>query len=320
MARLLGLRLLQAIPVLLLATILVFGVTRLVPGDPATVQLGMRLQRPGAAQALHDLRSQMGLNRPLPVQYGLWLKHTAQGDLGVSARYDIPVRTLIWQKLPVTLELILAGMISALVVAVGLGVLAAIKHRTAWDALAGIVSLLGVAVPTFWLGIILLIVFAVRLDWLPVGGYASPRTSLGANFEHLVLPAISLFVFEVAIFTRFVRGSVIEVLSRDYVRTARAKGLPGRLIMRRHVLRNALGPLVTVMALEFGTLFGGVVIIEQIFRWPGLGLMTLQAITDRDFPLLEGVVLITAIIVVLANLAADALNILLNPRLRDVGS
>jgi peptide/nickel transport system permease protein len=318
MLRFLGLRLLQAVPVLLLATVLVFVVTRLIPGDPATVQLGMRLQRPGAEQALHDLRVQLGLNRSLPVQYGLWLKRTVQGDLGTSDRYDLPVRTLIAEKLPVTLELILAGMLSALVAAILLGLLAAIKHRTGWDALAGIVSLLGVAIPTFWLGLVLLIIFAVRLQWLPVGGYVSLRESVSGNLEHLVLPALSLFVFEIAVFTRFVRGSAIEVLSRDYVRTARAKGLPRPLVLRRHVLRNALGPLITVVALEFGTLFGGVVVIEQIFRWPGLGLMTLQAITDRDFPLLEGIVLVTAIIVVFANIAADVATMVANPRLRDV--
>jgi peptide/nickel transport system permease protein len=303
----------------LLATVLVFAVTRLVPGDPATVQLGMRLQRPGAEEAVRELRRQLGLNRSVPVQYGLWLKRTAHGDLGTSARYDIPVRTLIWEKLPVTLELIAAGMLTALVAALGLGVLAAVKHRTGWDALAGIVSLLGVAIPTFWLGIVLLILLAVQHHVFPVGGYVSLRRSVPQNLYHLVLPALSLFVFELAIFMRFIRSSVIEVLSTDYVRTARAKGLPWHLILRRHVLRNALAPLVVVMALEFGTLFGGVVIIEQIFRWPGLGLLTLQAITDRDFPLIEGVVLVTAIIVVAANIAADAVNAMLTPRVRDVG-
>lgn len=318
MMRMLTLRLLQTIPVLLLATVLVFGVTRLIPGDPATVQLGMRLQRPGAQEALVELRKQLGLNRPLPVQYGLWLKRTASGDLGTSSRYGLPVRHLIAQKLPITLELILAGMLTALVAALGLGVLAAVRHRTFWDGFAGIVSLVGVAVPTFWLGILLLILFAVRLRWLPAGGYVPFGQSVWGNIEHLVLPAFSLFVFELAIFTRFIRANVVEVLSQDYVRAARAKGLPWRRILFRYVLRNSLGSLVVVMALEFGTLFGGIVIIEQIFRWPGIGLLTLQAITDRDFPIIEGVVLVTAVIVTMSNLLADVGNVLLTPRLRDV--
>jgi peptide/nickel transport system permease protein len=318
MARMLGFRLLQTIPVLLLATVLVFGITRLVPGDPATVQLGMRLQRPGAEDVLRQLRKELGLDRSLPVQYGLWLKRTASGDLGLSTRYDIPVRRLIAQKLPITLELIVAGMLFALVVALALGVLAAVKHRTIWDAIAGVVSLLGVAIPTFWLGILLLILFGVQLRWLPASGYVPLGQSVAGNLKHLVLPALSLFVFELAIFTRFIRANVVEVLSQDYVRAARAKGLPWRRVLFRYVLRNALGPLVVVMALEFGTLFGGVVIIEEIFRWPGLGLMTLQAITDRDFPLIEGIVLVTAVIVTMSNFAADAVNTLLNPRLRDV--
>jgi peptide/nickel transport system permease protein len=314
----LGFRLLQTIPVLLLATVLVFGITRLVPGDPATVQLGMRLQRPGAEDVLRQLRKELGLDRSLPVQYGLWLKRTGSGDLGLSTRYDIPVRRLIAQKLPITLELIVAGMLFALVVALALGVLAAVKHRTIWDAIAGVLSLLGVAIPTFWLGILLLILFAVQLRWLPASGYVPLGQSIGGNLKHLVLPALSLFVFELAIFTRFIRANVVEVLSQDYVRAARAKGLPWRRVLFRYVLRNALGPLVVVMALEFGTLFGGVVIIEEIFRWPGLGLMTLQAITDRDFPLIEGIVLVTAVIVTMSNFTADAINTLLNPRLRDV--
>lgn len=318
MLRLLSLRLLQTIPVLLLATVLVFGVTRLVPGDPATVQLGMRLQRPGAAEALQVLRKQLGLDRPLPVQYGLWLKRTATGDLGVSSRYAVPVRRLIGEKLPITLELIVAGMLLALIAALALGVIAAARHRTIWDSIAGVVSLLGVAIPTFWLGILLLILFAVKLRWLPAGGYVPLSQSVGGNLKHLILPAMSLFVFELAIFTRFIRANVIEVLSQDYVRTARAKGLPARRVLSHYVLRNALGPLVIIIALEFGTLFGGVVIIEEIFRWPGLGLLTLQAITDRDFPIVEGVVLVTAVIVTFSNIAADTVNMLLNPMLRGV--
>jgi peptide/nickel transport system permease protein len=315
--RWLGLRVAQAVPVLLLASVLVFGVTRLSPGDPATVQLGMRLQRPGAEQALTALRKEMGLDKPIFSQYGIWLGHVVRGDLGMSARYDSPVTSLIGQKLPITLELILAGMIPAALVATALGTAAARRPGRPVDLFVNGIALFGLAVPTFWLALLLLIVFGVNLRWFPASGYVAPGTSLSGNLQHLVLPAFSLFVYEVAILTRFVRAKVIEQLGEEYVRTAVAKGMAPRRILTRHVLRNSLAPLVTVSALEFGTLFGAIVVVEEIFRWPGLGLLTIDAITDRDFPVIEGVVLTVAAIVVVANLIADGLNLALSPRLRD---
>jgi len=316
MTRFLVRRLLQAVPVVLLASILVFGVVRLVPGDPATVQLGMRLQRPGAGEALAALRHKLALDQPVPGQYVKWLSHAAQGDLGTSARYDEPVTSLVLQKLPISLELILAGMIPAFFVSLALGSAAAARPRSWIDGFATGVSTLGIAIPTFWLALVLLIIFGVRLNWLPVAGYVPPGLSVAENIRHLILPAASLFVFETAIFTRFVRQRVGEELREDYVRTARAKGLRRGTALRRHVLRNSMGPLITVTALEFGTLMGGIVVIETIFRWPGIGLLTLGAITDRDFPLLQGIVLIVAVVVVLANILADFTAALLNPRLR----
>jgi peptide/nickel transport system permease protein len=310
-------RLAQAIPVLLLASIIVFGITRLAPGDPATVQLGMRLQRPGAEQALQALRKEMGLDKPIVAQYGIWLGHTVRGDLGASSRYDEPVTTLIGQKLPITLELIAAGLLPALAVAILLGTAAGRRPGRIVDLGVNGIALAGLAIPTFWLGLLLLIVFGVNLHWLPASGYVAPGTSLWRNVEHLVLPALTLFVYEVAILTRFVRAKVIEQLGDDYVRTAVAKGLGPRRILARHVVPNSLGPVITVAALEFGTLFGAIVVVETIFRWPGLGLLTIDAITDRDFPVIEGVVLVVALIVVLANLVADGANMLLSPRLRD---
>jgi peptide/nickel transport system permease protein len=318
--RWLALRLAQAIPVLLLASVLVFGVTRLAPGDPASVQLGMRLQRPGAAEALAALRKEMGLDKPIVGQYTIWLGHTARGDLGTSARYDQPVTSLIGQKFPITLELILAGLIPAIVVATMLGTAAARAPGGPLDVAVNGIALFGLAVPTFWLGLMLLIVFGVDLRWLPASGYVAPGTNLGENLRHLVLPAASLFVYELAILTRFVRAKVIEQLGEDYVRTAVAKGVGPRRVLTRHVLRNSLGPLVTVSALEFGTLFGAIVVVEEIFRWPGLGLLTIDAITDRDFPVIEGVVLTVAVVVVVANLIADGTNMALNPRLHSATS
>jgi peptide/nickel transport system permease protein len=310
-------RLAQAIPVLLLASVIVFGITRLAPGDPATVQLGMRLQRPGADEALKALRHEMGLDKPIVAQYGIWLSHTARGDLGTSSRYDEPVTSLIGQKLPITLELIAAGLLPALGVAILLGTAAARRPGRPLDLGVNGVALLGLAIPTFWLGLLFLIVFGVNLHWLPVSGYVAPGASLTGNLKHLALPALTLFVYEVAILTRFVRAKVIEQLGDDYVRTAVAKGLGPRRILGRHVVPNSLGPVITVAALEFGTLFGAIVIVEEIFRWPGLGLLTIDAITDRDFPVIEGVVLTVALIVVVANLVADAANMFLSPRLRD---
>lgn len=302
---------------LLLASILVFGVTRLSPGDPATVQLGMRLQRPGAEEALAALRKEMGLDKPIVAQYGVWLGHVARGDLGTSARYDTPVTSLIGQKLPITLELILAGMLPAVAVATLLGTAAARRPGSPLDLAVNAIALFGLAVPTFWLALLLLIVFGVNLRWLPASGYTAPGTSITGNLQHLVLPAVSLFIYEVAILTRFVRAKVIEQFGEEYVSTAVANGLAPRRILTNHVMRNSLGPLVTVSALEFGTLFGAIVVVEEIFRWPGLGLLTIDAITDRDFPVIEGVVLTVAAIVVVANLVADGLNMTLNPRLRD---
>lgn len=315
--RWLGLRLAQAIPVLLLASVLVFGITRLSPGDPATVQLGMRLQRPGAEQALAALRKEMGLDKPILAQYGIWLGHVARGDLGTSARYDTSVTSLIAKKLPITLELILAGMVPAVIVATLLGTAAAKRPGSPLDLAVNGVSLFGLAIPTFWLGLLLLIVFGVKLRWLPASGYTAPGASIAENIRHLVLPAATLLIYEVAILTRFVRAKVIEQLGEEYVRTATAKGMKPRRILTRHVMRNSLGPLVTVTALEFGTLFGAIVVVEEIFRWPGLGLLTIDAITDRDFPMIQGVVLTVAAIVVLANLIADGVNMMLSPRLRD---
>jgi peptide/nickel transport system permease protein len=277
----------------------------------------MRLQRPGAEQALTALRKEMGLDKPIVAQYGIWLGHTVRGDLGTSSRYDRPVRSLIGQKLPITLELILAGLIPAIIVATLLGTAAARRPGSPLDLAVNGVALFGLAVPTFWLALLLLIVFGVDLHWLPASGYTAPGTSLTGNLRHLVLPATSLFIYEIAILTRFVRAKVIEQLGEEYVRTAVAKGMAPRRILSGQVLRNSLGPLVTITALEFGTLFGAIVVVEEIFRWPGLGLLTVDAITDRDFPVIEGVVLTVAVIVIVANLVADGVNMALSPRLRD---
>ena len=309
-------RIIQVIPVLILATMLVFLITRLSPGDPATVQLGMRLERPGAQQALAQLRSEMGLDKPIPVQYLIWLSHVIRGDLGTSSRYELPVLPLILQKLPATLELIVTGICVALVLAIILGVAAAFYRGTVVDLAAAFISLVGVAVPTFWLALLLIIWFAVEKQWFPVSGFVSPINDLGGNLKHLILPAISLTVFELALFTRFVRSEMLEVLHEDYIRTAHSKGLPAFIILVKHALRNALSPVITIVALEFGTLFGGIVVIEQIFRWPGIGMLTIQAITDRDFPILQGVVLLVAVAVTGANLIADILYALLDPRIR----
>jgi peptide/nickel transport system permease protein len=310
-------RLLQLIPVVLLATTLVFVMVRLAPGDPAQQQLGTRGARDPARVAA--LRHKLGLDKPIPVQYVIWLKYAVQGDLGNSVKSNKPVTTLIKPKLVATLELILAALVIAVVLALMFGTLAAVRTGTWIDQLTRAFVVTGLAIPTYWLGLILLLIFAVRLKWLPVSGYVPFKEDPVANLKHLVLPAISLAIFEAAFFTRFLRAGLLEVLNQDYVRTAHAKGLQERTVILRHALKNALIPMVTVLGLELGTLVGGVVIIEQVFSWSGIGWLALTAVTNRDYPLLQGIVLLVAIGVSLANLLTDVTYTFIDPRLRSAG-
>ena len=307
-------RLLQMVPVLFLATLIVFAIIRLTPGDAAELQLGIR----GAndSSSLSALRHEMGLDRPIVVQYAIWLGHLVRGNLGVSARSGVAVTTLLAEKAPATIELVLAAVLFGLVLAVPLGASAAVQHRGPLALLSRTLSLLGLAVPVYWLGLLLLLLFAVRLGWLPVSGYVPFSSDPVGNLKHLVLPMVSVGVFELAVFTRFLRAEMVQVLRQDYIRTARAKGLRARRVILHHGLRNGLIPLITVVGLELGTLVGGVVIVEQVFGWSGLGWLALQAINDKDYPVLQGVILLFAVGVAVANLAADLAYAGADPRIR----
>jgi peptide/nickel transport system permease protein len=310
-------RLLQLVPVVLLATTLVFVMIRLAPGDPAQQQLGTRGSRDPARVAA--LRAKLGLDQPIPVQYVIWLRHAVTGDLGASVKSSDQVLDLIKPKLVATLELIIGALAIAVTIALLLGTVAAVRAGTWVDQMVRAFVVTGLAIPTYWLGLIFLLVFAVSFKWLPVSGYVPFREDPIENLKHLALPALSLGLFEAAFFTRFLRSGLLEVLHQDYVRTAHAKGLAERVVVSRHALKNALIPMVTVLGLEMGTLVGGVVVIEQVFGWSGIGWLALTAVKNRDYPLLQGIVLMVAIGVSIANLLADLSYTFLDPRLRSLG-
>jgi peptide/nickel transport system permease protein len=260
----------------------------------------------------------MGLDKPIPVQYAIWLQHAVTGDLGNSNRNGQPVTELIGPKLRATAELVAAALLIATTTALILGTFAALRTGGWVDGFTRLLVVSGLAIPTYWLGLILLLIFAVRLEWLPVSGYVPFSEDPGANLSHLLLPAVSLGVFEAAFFTRFLRAELIDVLRQDYVRTAHAKGVREHVVVVRHALNNALIPMVTVFGLELGTLMGGVVVVEQVFGWSGIGWLALTSVKNQDYPLLQGIVLVVAIGVSLANLLADLAYRLIDPRLRTV--
>ena len=291
---------------------LVFVVVRVLPGDPATLILGVESN----PETLARLRHAMGLDRPLALQYVDWLARAARGDLGTSIQYDLPVGRLILSRLPVTLPLALMAAALMVIIALPLGVYAATHHRRAGDYLAMLVSQLGIAVPAFWSGLLLILLFSVRLGWLRSGGFdgwsAGPWTGLKA----LLLPAIALGAFQAAVLVRATRSAVLEILREDYVRTARAKGLAEIRVIRRHALRNAMIPIVTVMGIQLGQLVAGAIVLESVFALPGLGRLALGAIGARDLPVVQGVTLFVAASIVFINFAVDLAYAALDPRIR----
>jgi peptide/nickel transport system permease protein len=312
MARYVLYRLLQLLPVLFLASIAVWLMIYLIPGDPAIALLGSDVTPEQIARA----RQKMGLDRPLPVQYGLWLGRVVRGDLGVSYLSGLPVTTLVGQRIPVTLQLTLASLLVALVIAAPLGVVSAVRPRS-WIArwVTGY-NALAMAVPTFWLGILLVLCFGIWLRWLPTSGFVPAWQEPGRALRFLVLPAFTLGAYVSAVLARFTRAALLETLFQDYVRTGRAKGLGERAVVGVHALRNALIPVVTVVGLQFGAFMGGAVITEAIFDYPGLGRMLLQAILTRDYTVVQGTILFVVVAFVLINLATDLLYALLDPRIR----
>ncbi len=316
MARFAASRILQAIPTMIIVSMLVFGLIRMAPGDPAAMQMGREAAKPENLPKLEALREEMGLTKPIAVQYIYWIQDLAQGDFGDSLKNKRPTIDLFMQKLPATLELVLGATIFALLLAVPLGILAAIKRGSVIDRAAmGFVSA-GLAVPGFWLGLTLILIFSVRLGWLPASGYVPFREDPIENLRRLILPSITLGTYLAATLMRFLRSDMIQVLGADYVRTARAKGLREKTVIMRHAMKNALIPVLTVAGLEIGALLGGAVIIEQVFGWSGVGWLTVQAIFDRDYPLVQTSVLFVTVGLILVNLLTDIAYGFLNPRLR----
>jgi peptide/nickel transport system permease protein len=291
---------------------LVFGLQQLLPGDPAIVLAGE--DRDPAA--VEHLRRKLNLDRPLPVRYFLWVGGVVKGDLGESLRVQKPVVDLILEKLPVTVQLASMAIVIAILIGVPAGVVSAVKKDTAWDYAANLFALWGLSTPNFWLGILLILLFAVQLGWLPASGYVSPFEDLRANLAAMIMPAFVLGNSFAAVLMRHTRSAMLQVLSADYVRTARAKGLAERVVILKHALRNALIPVITLGALGFGELLGGTVLTETVFTIPGFGKLVVDAVFNRDYAVVQGVVLVTATAYILLNLLADLAYFLVNPRLR----
>jgi peptide/nickel transport system permease protein len=305
-------RLLLAIPTLFLVSIMVFSLQKLLPGDPVLAMAGEERDPAVIAQ----LREQYHLNDPLPTQYLWWLGNALRGDLGTSLRTQEPVTTLIASKLPVTLELSLLAMIVALVVGISMGIVAAVRKNSWVDHTTNFVALSGISIPHFWLGILLILLFSVHLQWLPASGYVSLSESVSQNLKTLLLPALVLGTGLAATLMRHTRASMIAVLKADYIRTARAKGLLPKKVILKHAFRNALVPVITLTTLLFGELLGGAVLTEQVFTLPGFGKMIVDAVFNRDYAVVQGVVLVVAIGFLLLNLLADVLYLLINPKMR----
>jgi peptide/nickel transport system permease protein len=297
---------------LLFVSVLVFLVVRILPGDPALLILGVE----SSPETVARLRESMGLNRPLPVQYVEWLGHAVRGDLGRSIQYDVPVGNLIVTRLPVTVPLTLMAAAFMLTAALPLGLYAATRHRRGGDYLAMIVSQLGIAVPSFWSGLLLILFFSVHLGWVRAGGFDGWADGLWPGIRSLLLPAAALGFFQAAVLVRATRSAVLDVLREDYVRTARAKGVAERSVLAKHTLRNAMIPIVTVAGIQLGQLMAGSIVLESVFALPGLGRLALGAISARDLPVVQGVTLFVASCIVLINFAVDLAYGLLDPRIR----
>ncbi|MDP9393624.1 MAG: ABC transporter permease [Actinomycetota bacterium] len=301
----------QALVVLVGVTLVTFSLVQLVPGDPIRVSLGTRFD----PEVYQLLRERAGFDQPLPVQYLSYIGNAVTGDLGVSFRSGEPVSQILMERLPATLTLTLAAMVVALLIAIPLGVMSATRQGTKSDYAATVVSQVGVSVPDFWMAILFILLFAGTLGWFPPSGYVSPTESPIGWLHHVALPAVTIGLVSGSILTRFVRSAVLESLGQDYTRTARAKGLPEKRVIHHHVLRNAWVPIVTVTGVQLASLLGGVIVIEVIFGWPGLGRLTLDAVQSRDYPVMQGAVLLFAALFLLVNLLVDLLYAALDPRI-----
>jgi peptide/nickel transport system permease protein len=308
----LGQRILQLIPTLFFVSVIIFSLQQLLPGDPATIMAGEERDPAVIAQ----IRAQYRLDQPIPVQYLYWVKGVLTGDLGESMRIKQPVRSLILEKLPVTLQLGLMAIVIAVTIGISAGIVSAVKKGTVWDYAANVFALWGLSTPNFWLGIMLIFLFSVELGWLPASGYVPLTEDWRQSLASTIMPAFVLGNAIAAVLMRHTRSAMLQALGSDYVRTARAKGLFERTVVLKHAMRNALTPVITLGALELGTLLSGAVLTEQIFTIPGFGKLIVDAVFNRDYAVVQGVVLVTATIYITLNLLADIAYVLVNPRLR----
>jgi peptide/nickel transport system permease protein len=313
MPRYIAQRLLQMIPVFILSSILIFVVIRLIPGDPAQMRLGVEGSSP---DALKRVRAEMGLDRPLAVQYLLWMRQVASGDFGLSWRSGQSAAFLLSKKLPATLWLGACSMLIGLLISLPAGIISAAKVHSWLDSLLTGVALLGVSVPSFWLGIMMILLFAVQLGWLPSNGYVSPLQDPVQGLLRLLMPSITLGVQMAAPLTRFVRSGMLEVMNEEYVRSARAKGLREGRVILRHALPNAMLSVVTVLGLQIGAMLGGQFVTESVFNWPGVGFMMLDAIRQRDYGIVQAVVMLVVVGFLVVNLITDIIYAALDPRIR----
>src|ERR1700759_794820 len=305
-------RLAQLVSTLFFVSILIFSLQQLLPGDPALVMAGEERDPAVTAQ----IRQQYRLDQPVPVQYVYWVKGVLSGNFGESLRIKVPVRELIAQKLPVTIQLALMAIVISFLIGIPAGIISAVKKGTAWDYGANLFGLRDLSTPHFWLGIMLIFLFSIELGWLPASGYVPPTENLRASLAATIMPAFVLGNAIAAVLMRHTRAAMLQVLESDYIRTARAKGLMERSVIMKHALRNALTPVITLGALELGTLLSGAVLTEQIFSVPGFGKLIVDAVFNRDYAVVQGVVLVTATIYITLNLVADIAYVLVNPRLR----
>lgn len=304
-------RVLQMIPVTLLVMVIIFFVFRLIPGDPVQFLVG----RDPDPETVAALTQKLGLDQPLPIQFLRWLGNALRGDLGDSYVNNLPVLTLILEKFPATLEIAVLAMLLGSAIGIPAGILAALKQNTWLDFSVRVISLIGFSLPRYWLAILLVILFSLNLGWIPPGGYVPLSESISGNLRFAILPTVTLALPIAAEQMRFLRSSMLEVIRQDYIRTAHSKGLESRTVVRRHALKNALIPFLTIVGLQLGFLLGGSVVVEHITAWPGIGWLTLQSITRRDYSVVQGVVLFSAVAFLVINLLVDILYTFLDPRI-----
>ena len=298
-------RLVSIVPIVLGVTIIVFSVMHFAPGDPVELLLGDL----APLEAVEELRARLGLDDPVPVQYFRWLSGIIlRGDFGRSIRTGQSVLEMVWQRAPATLELTIAAMIISLLIALPVGIISATKQYSIFDHTTMVGALFGVSMPVFWQGLMMILIFGFYLGWMPISGRGT--------ISHLILPALTLGTSQAALLARLTRSSMLEVIRQDYVRTARSKGLVERAVIFKHALKNASIPITTIMALRLPILFGGAVITETVFAWPGMGRLMVLSIFNRDFPVVQGVILIITMFVILSNLLADVLYVFLDPQIR----